>query len=319
MANEAVLSEEPRFATTPETSSSDTGVRTTRSLHVMLPTLSHERRQKILEVHHQAAAVLSRAMREHLGEGDRLFFEGLSFATFREVCALEEAGALTAAFALEAPKAAGLMIANPGLTAYLARAFLGRKTAPADVSSQSLLTRLERSIAANALKTLTNHLSVFYAGVGLYGLQCSSTGEPMAGLLRFNPDDYLALLRLRLGAMEPAMQLTIAAGMAFLTAFHPDDTTEARVSAAVPEVVRATAGAPLDAAIVLGSWNVSLGELMELRIGDEIVLPEGDNAWLVCSGIRLLNVRLEFTPKRLRATARGTLREVPGDIQRTSG
>lgn len=319
MANEAALAEQPRFATTPEPSSNDAGGQPPRSLHLMLPTLSHERRQKILEVHHQAAAVLSGAMREHLGEGDRLFFEGLSFAGHREVRAAEEDGSFVAAFALETPKAEGLMIAHPNLTAYFARAFAERKSRAADISSHSPLTRLERSLAGTTLKALIEHLAAFYAGIGLHGLRCTSTGEPLVSATRLDPADCLVTFSMRLGATEPAMRLTIAVGVELLTAFQADAAVATRVAAVVPEVALATAAAPLDAAIVLGSWNLTLAELTELRIGDAIVLPDGNDAWLTCSGVRLQNVRLDFTHKRVRALSGGNVGEVPRAIRHNPG
>ncbi len=319
MANEAAHSQQPMFATTPDPLSNDAGAPPPRSLHLMLPTLSPERRQKILDVHHQAAAVLSRAMSELLSEGDRLFFEGLSFAGLPELRAAEEAGSFVAAFTLETPKAQGLMIAHPNLTAYFARAFLGRQSRSAASSSHSPLTRLERSLAANTLKALIDHLAAFYAGIGLHGLRCTSTGEPLASAARFDPGDCLASFSMRLGATEPATRLTIAVGVELLAAFQADATVATRVPAPTPAVVLATAAAPLDAAIVLGSWTLTLAELTELRIGDTIVLPDGDDAWLTCSGVRLQNVRLDFTRQRVRALSGGNVREVPHAIQHHPG
>jgi len=70
---------------------------------------------------------------------------------------------------------------------------------------------------------------------------------------------------------------------------------------------RAAAIVPLDAAIILGGWSVTLEELARLRPGDEIVLPDGDDAWLTSGGIHLRRILVEFADGRFRASPRRTI------------
>ena len=46
---------------------------------------------------------------------------------------------------------------------------------------------------------------------------------------------------------------------------------------------------PIEVEVVLGSWKAPIAELMRLRVGDRIVLPDGEDAWL--AGARCVRIR----------------------------
>ena len=52
---------------------------------------------------------------------------------------------------------------------------------------------------------------------------------------------------------------------------------------------------PIDVEVVLGSWKVPIGELLRLRAGDKIVLPDGEDAWLTARGVRIRRADVEVS------------------------
>jgi len=285
---------------TPGESSSDAGRRTQQGSQLLLPAISQERREKILELHHRVAVAISQAMPEYLREGDRVVFEGLNFLSFREVSAGSEAGSLSAILHLENPDVAGLAIANAELNTYFAKTVIGTEKRSGSADTQLPLSRLEMAIAGRAMRALIERFGAFYREAGVGILRCETVGEPIASSAHFEADECLLVLRLRFGSDEPVKRLTIATGVGLLSAFRTERVTTASGSE-LPLPARA-ADVPMTASIVLGSWNIRLTDLTELRVGDEIVLPEGDDAWLLGSGVRLQRVRLGFTHDRVRAS-----------------
>ena len=68
-----------------------------------------------------------------------------------------------------------------------------------------------------------------------------------------------------------------------LTEHLPETPADSNGRDAVASVVRRL---PIEVDVVLGSWKVPLHELLELRAGDRIVLPDGEDASLSASGVR---------------------------------
>ncbi|MGH7839568.1 MAG: hypothetical protein ACREQC_17335, partial [Candidatus Binataceae bacterium] len=51
----------------------------------------------------------------------------------------------------------------------------------------------------------------------------------------------------------------------------------------------------------LGGWNAPIAELAALALGDEIILPDGADAWLEAAGIRLRPIQVEVVEQVVRA------------------
>ena len=51
---------------------------------------------------------------------------------------------------------------------------------------------------------------------------------------------------------------------------------------------------PLEVEVVLGSWKAPIAELMRFRVGDRIVLPDGEDAWLAARGVRIRRAAVEI-------------------------
>jgi len=277
-------------------------VATGRSAQVWLPTIAPQRRQMLLELHRHVAASLSHELRDRLRQGDQLSFEGMGLAQVRELCAQDEPGAVAGVFAIPEHRIIGFALIPPALAAYFARTPYGIAAAENPEAGRAL-TRLEMMIAGRALDDLLGYLGTSYAAAGLGSLQRVGRGEALAHNPRFNPDDYMVVFRFRVGAADSTMELTIAAGVDLINLCH-SPTVSPRPPVSSPAMTRAAATVPLPAAIILGGWRVTLNELARLRPGDEIVLPEGENAWLASGRIDLHRIVVEFADGRLRVVPR---------------
>jgi flagellar motor switch/type III secretory pathway protein FliN len=65
---------------------------------------------------------------------------------------------------------------------------------------------------------------------------------------------------------------------------HPAVVAKSSSRDAIVSVVKQL---PIEVDVVLGSWKVPLSELVQLRAGDKIVLPEGEDAWIAARGVRI--------------------------------
>ena len=64
---------------------------------------------------------------------------------------------------------------------------------------------------------------------------------------------------------------------------------------------------PIDVDVVLGSWDAPLIELTNIRPGDQILLPEGEDAWLVTRGVRLRAAKIQVAGNRATVEVKGRL------------
>ena len=246
-------------------------------------------------------------MREHLREGDSFSFEGLSLETFRALSAQPEAGSVAAQFTFEEQRIDGFVRADAHLAAYLAHACFNAKAPPTDEGNPAPLTRLESVMAGRAITNLTRHLGEVYAGAGLGRMRSAMAGARMGDAGQFNPDDFMVVFRYQLGDPERGMHLTIATGTGLLAAMREDQSATKKAPESTEHKQMAVA-VPVMAAIVIGVWTVSLAELAQVRVGDEIVLPDGDDAWIASGGVRLQAARVELIEGRWHAWPKGAAR-----------
>ncbi len=75
----------------------------------------------------------------------------------------------------------------------------------------------------------------------------------------------------------------------------PQSSRKSNGRDAIVSVVRRL---PIEVDVVLGSWKVPLSELLQLRAGDRIVLPEGEDAWLSAGGVRIRRANVVMRKRR---------------------
>jgi hypothetical protein len=177
------------------------------------------------------------------------------------------------------------------------------KSADGDAQRPAPFTRLESALLKNSLVLLLRKLGNVYAAMGL-GIPRpidQTRAEASLGLL---PDDQLIIFRYKVAEADTPLNLFIASVIGLVDAVH--DT----LGPSVPvddSMLSAVTAAQLDVKLVLGSWNVTIEELSGLRNGDEIVLPDGTDAWLTASSIPIKPVRVKLNDDRITVGPKGGL------------
>jgi flagellar motor switch protein FliM len=235
-------------------------------------------------------------MRDFLHHNDQFTFGGMGFETFGDLAAHDSELPSAAVFASEANRLTGLLMLNPGLSRYLVDRRLGAKRKNED-GSAAPLTHLEYYVLRSALDELLASVSATYRTAGLRSIKPMRRGVHLRDIQLFIPDIYLIEFHYRVGEPQEGLVLTLATNVELLNAVKDVPTT--RRSSGSAEVRQALAAAPLNVEVVLGTWNASIDEMRNLRIGDEIILPDGAEAWLSAGGIRLRPVTVKMEQGRL--------------------
>jgi hypothetical protein len=264
-----------------------------------LPVIPALRQRALLELHRAAAPAWSQGLRRRLRRGDRVNFEGFSFESCARLAAAQTAGGIVTLFAVESTRIAGAMIVNAPLAAYFAGRYPVDAAAERDSAGVPALTQLETALALHALDEVLQQVKQLYAGAQVGPVKKVGSG-PLSETPLFSPDDYLAVFRYAIGDAESSLSLTVAANAELIGAIHVESERSHGPTSSL-HVARLAATAPLRAAIVLGGWRVSIGELAALKPGDELVLPDGADAWLETAGLRVRRLRVEVAGAALRA------------------
>jgi flagellar motor switch protein FliM len=183
------------------------------------------------------------------------------------------------------------MSVSGALAAFLVSARLGLKPSADDKMAQSF-TRIETAIAHETARGLLSRLRDAYAAANLGSISNVRECERLADNFLFGPDEYLALLKFRVSAPRETLQLLVGLSGDVVRAMSAHHAATAPKAHRREDVVSAIRQLPIDVDVVLGSWRVQLGELVQLRPGDKIVLPDGEDAWLAARTVRIRRARI---------------------------
>jgi flagellar motor switch protein FliM len=261
-----------------------------------LPIIQTQRRHTLWQLHQQLAAEWSQRMRDFLHHNDQFTFGGMRFETFGDLAAHDSELPSAAVFASEANRLTGLLMLNPGLSRYLVDRRLGAKPKNEDGRAASF-TQLEYYVLRSALDELLASVGATYGTAGLGSIKPMRRGIALGDMQLFTPDIYLIEFHYRVAEPQDGLVLTLATNVELLNAVKDAPTAIRR--AENPAVRQALAAAPLNVEVVLGTWNATIDELRNLRAGDEIILPDGAEAWLSAGGIRLGSVTVKMEQGRL--------------------
>jgi flagellar motor switch protein FliM len=223
-------------------------------------------------------------MAEYLPSDAALEFEGLDFDAFSSVSIDESPCAKIALFSIASTPIGGFLMMTGALAKFLVSNRLGLKSATDDKANEPF-TRIETAIARETTRAMLTRLSDVYATAGLGRIGNIRECDDLADSFLFAPDEYLALLKFRMRALGEELRLLIGLGanaVAAMSERHPATIAKSNSRNAIVDVVRQL---PIEVDVVLGSWNVPLSELLQLRTGDKIVLPDGEDAWLAVRGV----------------------------------
>jgi flagellar motor switch protein FliM len=271
------------------------------------PIIRREQRIAFEEIHRDLAQIWSDSMAEYLPADARLEFRGLDFEVFSAVSIDESPAARISLFTIASTPINGFLMMSGPLTKFLVRHRLGMDAAP-DAEAAAPFTRIETAIARETSRSIIARLSEAYATARLGSIANIRECDDLADSFIFAPDESLALLNFRISIAGQELQLLVALSggvIAALAAHQPVAVAEANGRKAIINVVRRL---PIDVDVVLGSWKAPLAELRQLRAGDRIVLPDGEDAWLAARGIRVRQAAVEISAAGASVEIRGSTR-----------
>ncbi|HJU12060.1 MAG TPA: hypothetical protein VJ728_14345 [Candidatus Binataceae bacterium] len=275
------------------------------------PWIDPEKRQRLLQIHQRLGSEWTDQMREYLRRGDEFTFCGLLFENLKEIPELSLDYGSSIGFSFETSPIIGTIGVSRELAEYLLKTQLGgeqsvrgeakqEETLQTDKSdgqppSPQQFTRVEKALLRKYLTSLGAKLGSVYdaAGLGKPKIVDQKSGDSSLALLA---DYQLMVFRYRLGAADSNLNLVIAtlAGIADVVPSLPRESRNGE-----DDVSLALSAAPLDVKLVLGNWNATIQEVSGLRRGDEIVLQDGEDAWLVADSVPIKPVRVRLENGRI--------------------
>ncbi len=270
------------------------------------PIIRREQRIAFERIHRAVAQAWSDSMMEYLPSDTALEFEGLDFDAFSSVSIDDNPCARIALFSIASTPVTGFLMMTGALAKFLVRSRLGLKSATDD-KADAPFTRIETAIARETTRAMLVRLGEAYATAGLGSIGNIRECDDLADSFLFTPEESLALLKFRMSAGGEELRLLIALSGSVVTALseHHPAVEEGNGRNAIVNVVRRL---PIDVEVVLGSWKVPIGELLRLRAGDRIVLPDGEDAWLTARGVRIRRVGVEVSATGLGVEIRRSAR-----------
>ncbi len=258
------------------------------------PIIRREQRLAFEAIHRAIAQNWSESMADYLPGHLKLEFEGLDFGAFSSVAMDESPCAQIVLFSIESTPINGFMMLTGALAKFLVGGRLAMGAAPEDKCA-TRFTRIEAAIARETTRWMLGPLGETYVTAGLGAVANIRECDNLADSFLFEPEESLALLRFRIGGAGEDLSILIGLSGSIVTALaerQPAVVADGDSRAAIIDVVRRL---PIEVEVVLGSWRASIAELTRLRVGDRIVLPDGEDAWLATRGIRIRRASVEIT------------------------
>jgi flagellar motor switch protein FliM len=258
------------------------------------PIIRREQRIAFERIHRAVAQTWSDSMAEYLPTDAALEFEALDFDAFSSVSMDTSPCAQIALFSIASTPISGFLMMTGALAKFLVSSRLGLKSATDDQANQAF-TRIEAAIARETTRTMLVRLGDAYATAGLGSIGNIRECDDLADSFLFTPDEYLALLKFRISAPGEELRLLIGLSgnaVGAMSEDHPATVAKSNRRNAIVNVVRQL---PIEVDVVLGSWKVPLCELLQLRAGEKIVLPDGEDAWLAARGVRIRRASVEIS------------------------
>jgi len=255
------------------------------------PIVRREQRAAFERIHRALAQAWSDQMTEILPQSAGIEFAGLEFAAFASISSGEDAGGPRAVFSIEPQQMGGFLMMSAAMTRLVVNRRLGLNT-PREGASP--FTRLETAIANETLRAMITRLADTYARASLGSIanvhECADGPDAS-----FAPDDQLALVKFHLNGADDAMHLLLGVSANLVSTLAQSHAADGQPLDNRGAVAGAVARLPIEVDVVLGRWSVPIAELLQLRAGDRIVLPDGEDAWLAARGVRIWRASVEVT------------------------
>lgn len=262
---------------------------------VWRPTIQPQRRLVFERVHNRIAESWSHTMPGYLPGDKRFGFEALSFEVFRDFNDHQAESSQVVVFAIEQAQVAGFLLLSGVVARTMVDTRLGINPS-ANQEKKPSFTRIEMGVVHEAIRTMLARLSETYLELGLGQIGGVRDCERLSDTLMFAPEDYLAVLRFRIGAASDELRVTVALSSNAINAVRENQHLAARRQAGALE--RIAGQLPVRVDVVLGAWKTSIRELERLRPGDQIVLPDGEDGWLAAGNVRFRMGRIQFAESK---------------------
>ncbi len=262
-----------------------------RKYELWRPIIQPQRRVVFERIHNRIAEAWSHSMRGYLPGDKRFEFEAMGFEVFRDFNSDQAEGSQIVVFAIEQAQVSGFLMVSGVVARTLADTRLGIKPSPTQAPKPNF-TRIETGVVREAIRTMLARLSETYLEVGLGAIGGVRECDRLGDTLMFAPEDYLVVLRFRIGAASDGLRITVALSSNAINAVR--ESQHVTVVKQASDLERIAGQLPLKVEVVLGAWKTSIRELRQLRVGDQIVLPDGEDGWLAAGDVRLRNGKIAF-------------------------
>ena len=268
-----------------------------RKYELSQPIVRREQRIAFERIHRAFAQAWSEVAGDGLANHVALEFDGLEFGTFSSVEVDQGPRAQISLFTVAPASVNGFLMMTGAFARWMVAHRLGLKSASQKSASKEKLevpfTRIEAAVAREITRSMLARLGEAYRAANLGNLGSVRPCDNTADSFGFAPEEPLALLSFHLDASDDRRVLIGLSSSILnsLTEPLPETPADCNGRDAVASAVRRL---PIDVDVVLGSWKVPLHELLELRAGDRIVLPDGEDASLSASGVRVRRARVEL-------------------------
>ncbi len=281
----------------------------TRPYELWRPVIRPERRRLFENLNRTLASDWSRVLRDNLPHYESVEFEGIGFENFGHLAASAPPGTHVVVLALEGTQTAGLLAVAPEMARHLVDMRLGISNRPETSGGAVSFSRLETALLRELVGAMVRKVEALYAGAGIGQLRTIRFAEQMQDVLPFVAEDYMMVFRFRVGHQRENRRLSLAFKAGIINCIRDSAPAVRRRSALV---ARLAATIPLEVEVVLGTWKAPIGELKTLGAGDSIVLPSGEDAWLLAQGVRVCRAQVDFDGRHIVVERVGTRNTADG-------
>jgi hypothetical protein len=257
--------------------------------------IRRDQRIALERIHRAVAQLWTNFMADYLPHGSALEFEDIKLAPLAGAQIGDSARAQAMMFTFASRSTAGLLAMSGELASFLVSQRLGLKSTHGDAPS----TRIEAAIVRETIRAMLARLANEYASVGLGNLVGIRECESLTDSLGYAPEENLVLISFHL-TDRPQLRLIVGFGSSVAAALSHDGTTYKEVPGGREAIASAVARLPIEVDVVLGSWQVPIRDLLRLRVGDRVVLPDGQESWFAAGGVRIGRANVEVTGNRAR-------------------
>lgn len=269
------------------------------------PTITRQKRAALEHLHLEVAKVWSHSLTGYLPKGVTIELDKLAFERFSATVPNLGPKCQIAVFSLEQTQVNGFLATSEALAKYFVTSRLGLSQPTA--SDEAEWTKIETAIARAASRSLLGGLAEVYAKARLGKIGAVRECHDLNDSFQFDPDEFQIVARFKVAGDNGELRVLAALGSGLINLVRQGPLPTLRKNRNSQVIADVGRQLPIDVDVVLGSWDAPLIELTNIRPGDQILLPEGEDAWLVTRGVRLRAAKIQVAGNRATVEVKGRL------------